>query len=92
MDLKYQPHDKKVVVGMGTEYQVLSTLSLRAGYAAFQGKGAGQFDGSETESLSSLAGLSGGFGLRLGGYLLDYAFTPFGDLGNVQRVSLSARF
>jgi hypothetical protein len=40
-------------------------------------------------SLTLHARLCGGFGLRLGRLGVDYAFAPFGELGNVQRISAS---
>lgn len=60
----------------GLGYTPFQSLSLRAGY---DGRAAG----------AKYAGLTTGFGLRLGDVALDYAFTPFGDLGNAQRISLS---
>jgi hypothetical protein len=38
-------------------------------------------------------GFQGGFGFVLSqNYRLDYAILPFGELGNTQRVSFSAKF
>ncbi len=42
--------------------------------------------------MGGLSGLGGGFGLKMGKYRADYTFTPFGALGNAQRISLGARF
>ncbi|MBI5242169.1 MAG: hypothetical protein HY922_00635, partial [Elusimicrobia bacterium] len=39
-----------------------------------------------------LGGFGGGFGLKFGNYRADYTFTPFGELGNAQRISLGCRF
>ncbi|MGQ0644193.1 MAG: hypothetical protein ACT4O3_01730, partial [Elusimicrobiota bacterium] len=38
------------------------------------------------------AGLTGGLGLRAGRYRFDYAFTPLGELGSVQRATVGATF
>lgn len=83
MDLRHEPYARRSDVGIGTEYAVLGRLALRAGYAT--SAPAGAMD-------SSFAGLGGGLGLRLGDYRADYTFTPFGLLGNVQRLSLGARW
>lgn len=83
LDVRYEPHERRTDVALGTEYAVLSSFSLRAGYASVGPVGAGG---------SPLNGLGGGFGLRMGGYRADYTFTPFGALGNAQRISLGARF
>lgn len=68
-------------VSLGTEYALLSGVALRAGYASATAAG----------SAAPIGGLGGGLGIKLGNYRADYAFTPF-SLGNVQRVSLGARF
>ena len=39
-----------------------------------------------------MGGLGGGFGLKFGAYRADYTFTPFGELGNVSRISVGAKF
>ncbi|MBI4656113.1 MAG: PorV/PorQ family protein [Elusimicrobia bacterium] len=88
LDLKYEPYDRKVSVGIGTEYTALSILSLRAGYASYVAQSVGE----QRIGSSSLSGLGGGFGLKMGNYTADYVFMPFSDLGNVQNISLGARF
>ncbi|MBI4050914.1 MAG: PorV/PorQ family protein [Elusimicrobia bacterium] len=88
LDLKHMPHDKRTTVSIGTEYALFSALTLRAGYLgalAAQGQ-------KNLRSTEGLAGLGTGFGLKLRGYGIDYAFTPMGELGNAQRISLSASF
>ncbi len=42
--------------------------------------------------MDGLTGLGGGSGLKIGKYRADYTFTPFGVLGNAQRISLGARW
>ncbi|HAH08444.1 MAG TPA: hypothetical protein DCM05_18285 [Elusimicrobia bacterium] len=82
LDVRHEPNDRRTDVGLGTEYAVLPMFSLRAGYATM----------SSVQNRSPLNGLGGGFGLKLKNYRADYTFTPFGDLGNVQRISLGASF
>ncbi|MEF3279903.1 MAG: PorV/PorQ family protein [Elusimicrobiota bacterium] len=51
--------------------------------------------GANTSNISDLEGLRGisfGFGLKHWEYSLDYSFSPFGDLGNVHRISLSLNY
>ena len=51
--------------------------------------------GFNTRSVSELSGtrnISFGAGLRYTDYSLDYAFSPFGDLGAVHRISTSITF
>lgn len=81
-DWRWRPNADKSEFGLGTEYAVLSGVALRAGYAAAK-TGAG---------ISRFGGLAAGLGLKAGRIGLDYAFTPFGELGNVQRLSLGARW
>lgn len=85
LDVRHELNDRRTDVGLGTEYAILPIFSLRAGYATM---------GSITSSRGSspLNGLGGGFGFKLKNYKADYTFTPFGDLGNVQRISLGVGF
>ncbi len=87
LDVKYMLYDKKTSVSVGTEYSVFSFVTLRAGYLAALtgGTGAGDFKRASNS-------MGAGFGLKLRGIGADYAFTPFGELGNTQRFSLSMRF
>ncbi|MDO8803553.1 MAG: PorV/PorQ family protein [Elusimicrobiota bacterium] len=70
-------------VSAGAEYEVAVTerdsVFARAGYKS----------GGDADSGSGIT-----FGLGVGNPDLkfDYAFTPFGDVGNVHRISLSAKF
>ncbi len=83
-EIQYRPHSNKFIFNLGTEYAVLSTLQLRAGFQRSQGEvGAAE---------SPLGALGGGLGFKLGRFNLDYSLTPFGELGSVQRISLSTKF
>lgn len=51
--------------------------------------------GFNTRAVSEVSGarnIALGAGLRYGGYTLDYAFSPFGDLGTVHRISAGIVF
>lgn len=80
-DIKHRIYDRKTTWAVGTEYSLIPSFSLRTGYAL-----------SSRLNSEALSGLGAGFGMRMMGYRLDYAITPFGELGNAHRVSLTARF
>jgi len=44
------------------------------------------------KDTGGLNGISAGIGFVYLNYGIDYAFVPYGDLGNTQRISLSAKF
>jgi len=70
----------------GAEVYLFNTLALRAGYNSK----IADTELGETTSLSN--GLTVGAGLKLGKLNLDYAFVPYGELGNTQRISLGIKF
>lgn len=80
----YKPRDNGVQFGLGTEY--LKELgkdyefSLRAGYNTVR---------TDAEGAS---GLSLGAGLGFNRFDFDFAWVPFGDLGNTFRYSLHVKF
>ena len=88
-DVKHRPHPGKFSFALGTEYAALPVLSLRAGYAARLGSAGA---GGPAQLGGGLSGLGFGFGVKVRKVALDYSFSPAGDLGNAQRLSLSFRF
>jgi hypothetical protein len=66
----------------GGEDLIHSCLALRAGYQA----------SLSDNQIDGVTGLSLGIGILFGGFSLDYAYLPFGDLGIAQRISLSYEF
>lgn len=66
----------KTAVGAGVGFSPKAGMTLRAGYD-------GRVSGGQ------YAGLTSGLGMAFGDFTLDYAFSPFGELGNVQRISAS---
>lgn len=74
--------DNQFYAAVGTEYWAVKQLALRAGYRF----------GYRTESLGSLVGLGVGIGFRIWSVGFDYAFVPFGDLGDTHRISFVAKF
>jgi len=65
----------------GAEWRPMEMVSLRAGYRTDTLKG-----------LSPLAGVSTGLGLYVWGQEFAYAWTPYGDLGDTQYLSLLIHF
>ncbi|HCJ65892.1 MAG TPA: hypothetical protein DHV62_00845 [Elusimicrobia bacterium] len=72
---------------LGSEYSFVppllknTKLSARIGYT-----------GKASSTLGGLTGLTAGFGLEHKNKNFDYAFVPFGDLGNTHRFSLTLKF
>jgi hypothetical protein len=81
-DVSHRPHGAGgATVGFGSEYAVMPTFSVRAGYAA-----------NQVNQVSPIGGLGFGFGVRVFRTSIDYSFSPAGELGNTQRISLSSKF
>jgi len=47
---------------------------------------------STTKELEGIAGITAGVGFRFRDYCIDYAWTPYGQLGDTHRMSLSMKF
>lgn len=75
-------------VFMGLEFSPLPGVSLRAGQA-FSALSGGKPDASP---FSFSEGFGAGVGVSVSRCRVDYAFTPAGELGNQQRISVSVRF
>ena len=88
LDYRHHPYSHSSELAAGTEYAVLSSFVLRAGYAGRQATGRTL----KTRDTFALNGVALGFGVRFHGNSVDYSASPFGEFGNVQRFSLSARF
>ena len=78
------PQDNEGHYGAGIEYirfmNFNLTGALRAGYA------------TRTKDVPGLSGFTAGVGINYLEYTLDYAFLPFGDLGDTHRISFGYRF
>lgn len=91
-DLKHQPYNSRTSFSLGTEFSPVSMLSLRAGYLTNALKPTSSNNNNLTEKLSNLSGVGLGLGFKIGSSNIDYSFTPAGELGNTQRISLSMKF
>jgi hypothetical protein len=69
-------------VDAGLEYTFMQVFSLRVGYAY----------SAAASNLVGMTGLTAGAGLKLGGFVIDYAYVPFGDLGTTQMVTIGYIF
>ncbi|MDD4004154.1 MAG: PorV/PorQ family protein [Elusimicrobiaceae bacterium] len=75
--------DSGLVLKFGAEYRVSvrksDVLALRLGYCGARDEDAG-------------SGLTGGLGFKVERYVIDYSFSPFGELGNAHRFSFGMAF
>ena len=80
------PKGVKMYFAAGTEFCAYQAENLRfllrAGY---NGR-------TSSSKLGGLTGFSAGTGFDINRFSVDYAFTPFGNLGNSHRISLSMKF
>ncbi|MCK5243613.1 fibronectin type III domain-containing protein [bacterium] len=74
-------------VNMGVEYSILGVLTPRLGY---------KISTRKNELDSNLVGLSAGFGFSpsFNGFALalDYAYVPYGDLGNTHQMAITLKW
>ena len=84
LDVSREVNERKTIVSFGSEYAAFGSLFMRAGYLASAVSGG--------NSLADAGGFKAGFGFKLGNFNLDYAVTPFGDIGKAQRISFGAGF
>ncbi len=74
--------DEKIYPAIGAEYWFRKAFALRGGYKF----------GYDTSNLGAAVGLSLGFGIKVAGLGVDYAFLPFGDLGSIHRFGMWLQF
>lgn len=67
---------------LGLEYELREGFTLRSGYKF----------GYDTGNLGAYTGLSAGFGIKASGIGIDYAYSPFGDLGDIHRFDFKIKF
>lgn len=81
-----KPLDNRFNYEIGIEYLFREILSLRFGYRSL---GQDLRSGSDFDIFT---GVSGGLGIKVKDYNIDYTFIPFNDLGNTHRISFSMGF
>lgn len=77
-----KPVDNYLSFALGVEYQLTRRMALRSGYRY-------RMYGNE---LGPWSGFSAGAGVAFDKLSFDYAFAPFGDLGDSHRFSINYRF
>ena len=95
-----KPQDAEQLVYTGVEVQVMDRLQIRTGYKVnYQGvedekvdEGSGETFGVARTEEGLSAGLGVGFGLLEYQTSVDYAYTDFGILDSVHRISLNLEF
>jgi hypothetical protein len=70
----------------GAEFDLSASLRLRLGYNNQLRKEL------RLGTAAGLAGFSGGFGVTVAGYLIDYAFNSWGSIGGLHRIAVSISF
>ncbi|MFN0117896.1 MAG: PorV/PorQ family protein [Elusimicrobiota bacterium] len=75
--------DNEATFHTGLDYKLLSIVSLRAGYQVTPGN---------SLNIDGITNISGGMGISLKNFNIDYAVSPFGDLGMAHRISLKYKF
>jgi hypothetical protein len=73
------PSDDTINAHLGLEYRFSNGIAFRGGYRT-------------GTSFAFPSGISGGMGYDSSSYQVDYAFVPYGDLGNTHRVSFTIHF
>lgn len=81
-DLDWLAYDERFYADLGAEYLLSSNFAFRAGYQL----------GRAQDELGGLTGLGAGLGLKFDRFALDYAYVPFGDLGDTHRMTLGFNF
>lgn len=84
--LRYRDEDFRL--RLGGEFDVSERLFLRFGYDTV-GRDQKLGIGSSSDRF---AGLSLGFGVTYNEYVFDYAFSSFGEVGSLNRLSFSVKF
>jgi outer membrane protein OmpA-like peptidoglycan-associated protein len=69
----------------GLEHWGADILALRCGYKYY-------LEDNKLKDGDPLSGWGMGLGIKCVGFLLDYAFVPYGGMGHTHRISLSGRF
>lgn len=79
-----KPNDNDINFGLGSEYcyKVNESIDVvgRAGYNTI------------TKDTGGTNGTTMGLGIDFSNYCIDYAFIPFGNLGNIHRISFDFKF
>lgn len=81
-EIEHYLYDEKFYPSLGIEWQVKRSFALRTGYRF----------GYDTSNLGGIVGLGVGFGITTDEVGINYAYIPFGELGDIHKFDLSIRF
>ena len=90
LDTNYEIIDRNMELSFGTEYAPIRFIALRGGYLISALKNTS--NNNMGEVFKTKDGLSGGMGINVLNYSLDYAVVPYSDLGTTQRLSFLIGF
>ena len=82
-DVDWMETEREAYWSLGTEFWVTPNLAVRGGY---------QFGHGADQLQTSAVGLGIGLGVKFSRFTMDYAFLPYGDLGDTHRITLGVRF
>jgi tetratricopeptide (TPR) repeat protein len=77
-----KPLQQEMLFKFGAEFNLEELLFFRAGYKYYQ----------YGNDLGALSGLTAGIGAEITDYKVDYTFSPYTDLGNIHRISVTFPF
>ena len=89
-DINYEIIDEKLKLSVGLEYTIFKLMAFRIGY--FRDVIRNDFGSEDSNLFKQKNGLSGGIGISVLNYSVDYAMVPYAELGNTHRISLGAKF
>jgi hypothetical protein len=93
-DIQNNPYQRETSAAFGFEFSAVQNLSLRAGYLNKITQAVTNRQTSETNrgNVLGIGGLTGGLGFRIDRIRLDYAISPFGELGTNHVFTISTAF
>jgi len=89
VDFSKTANTDNIFTGAGLEYFLFRSVALRLGAKYNNALDLGKVSFSDVTKLTVL---TGGLGIHIGDFGVDYAFTPMGDLGAVHRISANIKF
>ncbi len=71
------------IVNIGSEFKLFNRFALRAGT---------RYKTDNNDLVDFPNNISAGFGVEVGKLQIDYAYTPYGDLGSMHKLAFSCKF
>ncbi len=82
LDVSYMT-DNDINISFGTEFILMKAIAFRAGYTY-------KLNGQDIDN--GLFGLGAGIGYTIDRYQFDYAYVPYGDVGDTHRLSFGVKW